>query len=108
MPFRNSHSHRIFQYVGSNRAETFSGSVPQYLAGLGHAQRNGNGFRAADRRNDLSFYQSNNLLRSGFESIKSSLFTIQRQRTSNVMPNFSNYAEQLAAHTKIFHGKDIE
>ena len=22
------------------------------------------------------------------------------------MPNFSNYAEQLAAHTKIFHGKD--
>lgn len=21
------------------------------------------------------------------------------------MPNFSNYAEQLAAHTKIFHGK---
>ena len=22
------------------------------------------------------------------------------------MPNFSNYAKQLAAHTKIFHGKD--
>lgn len=49
-----------------NRAETFSGSVPQYLAGLGHAQRNGNGFRAADRRNDLSFYQSNYLLPFGF------------------------------------------
>ena len=24
------------------------------------------------------------------------------------MPNFSNYAEQLAAHTKIFHGKDTK
>lgn len=49
-----------------NRAETFSGSVPSILAGLGHAQRNGNGFRAADRRNDLSFYQSNYLLPFGF------------------------------------------
>ena len=62
----NSHSHRIFQYVGTQPGRNLFRFRPQYLAGLGHAQRNGNGFRAADRRNDLSFYQSNYLLPFGF------------------------------------------